>query len=208
MECVWSDSSEKQRKPSTLEGSTGFSLTSCVSLEQVNTGKVYRVNNIGHLSSVCSVLRITCWYMAESRGARKTYWWGAKRMGLEEGECASAEKRAGPWHVPCISRSLSSKLRRGWTPCLHLWAVIPGGDISCPAPTMFWNTRNHTMTKKEKKKEKQVLHMVCQSEETQPRLAQTPSTHNPSLTELTKRNILGFPRHTQTISALSQIRGL
>ena len=100
VECVWSDSSEKQRKPSTLEGSTGFSLTSCVSLEQVNTGKVYRVNNIGHLSSVCSVLRITCWYMAESRGARKTYWWGAKRMGLEEGECASAEREQDPGMYP------------------------------------------------------------------------------------------------------------
>lgn len=87
-----------------MDPQVSLSLTSCVSLEQVNTGKVYRVNNIGHLSSVCSVLRITCWYVTESQGALKTHWWVAKREGPEEGECASADKRAGPLHVPCISR--------------------------------------------------------------------------------------------------------
>lgn len=51
-----------------MDPQASLSLTSCVSLEQVNTGKVNKVNNIGHLSRVCSVLRVTCWYVAESQG--------------------------------------------------------------------------------------------------------------------------------------------
>ena len=51
-----------------MDPQDSLSLISCVSLEQVNTGKVNKVSNTDHLSSVCSVPRVTCWYMAESQG--------------------------------------------------------------------------------------------------------------------------------------------
>ena len=51
-----------------MDPQASLSLISCVSLEQVNTGKVNKVNNTDQLSSVCSVPRVSCWYVAESQG--------------------------------------------------------------------------------------------------------------------------------------------